>query len=126
MRVITAFILAALGAVTVPEVAAQTTARGMYTTLQSREQTTRRALDAGKPERVVRRDVQRIVVNRARQAARQADCVGLSGARLSGDPIGDRQSVPPIHPEERQSTCLVLGRAAKRRDPKLPDYQVSR
>ena len=34
----------------------------MYTTLQSREQTTRRALDAGKPERVVRRDVQRIVV----------------------------------------------------------------
>jgi N-acetylmuramoyl-L-alanine amidase len=63
MRVITAFILAALGgAVTAPEVAAQTTARGMYARLQSREQTTRRALDAGKPERVVRRDVQRIVV----------------------------------------------------------------
>ena len=63
MRVITAFILAALvGAVTAPDAAAQTTARGMYTTLQSREQTTRRALDAGKPERVVRRDVQRIVV----------------------------------------------------------------
>ena len=34
----------------------------MYTKLQSREQTTRRALDAGKPERVVRRDVQRLVV----------------------------------------------------------------
>ena len=51
MRVITAFILAALGgAVTAPEVAAQTTARGMYARLQSREQTTRRALDAGKPE----------------------------------------------------------------------------
>jgi len=62
MRVITAFILAALGAVAAPDVAAQTTARGMYTTLQSREQTTRRALDAGKPERGVRRDVQRIVV----------------------------------------------------------------
>jgi N-acetylmuramoyl-L-alanine amidase len=62
MRVITAFILAALGAVAAPDVAAQTTARGMYTTLQSREQTTRRALDAGKPEGGVRRDVQRIVV----------------------------------------------------------------
>ena len=50
MRVITAFILAAArGAVAAPEAAAQTTARGMYTTLQSREQTTRRALDAGKP-----------------------------------------------------------------------------
>lgn len=61
MRVITAFIVALLGAVTVPEVAAQPSARGMYTTLQSREQATRRALDAGKPERVVRRDVERLV-----------------------------------------------------------------
>src|SRR6185503_17317926 len=70
MRVITAFILAALGAMTVPEVAAQTTARGMFTTLQAREKTTRRALDAGKPERVVRRDVQRIVVGYEGMVAR--------------------------------------------------------
>ena len=63
MRVITAFILAALGAaVTAPGLSAQTTARGMYAKLQSREQTARRALDAGKSEQVVRRDVQRIVV----------------------------------------------------------------
>jgi N-acetylmuramoyl-L-alanine amidase len=63
MRVITAFILAALGgAVTAPGLSAQTTARGMYAKLQSREQTARRALEAGKSEQVVRRDVQRIVV----------------------------------------------------------------
>lgn len=62
MRVITAFILAVLGAVNAPEAAAQTTARGMFTTLQSREQSTRRALDGGKPERTVRRDVERVVV----------------------------------------------------------------
>ena len=62
MRVITVFLLALYGAVASPPAAAQTTAKGMYTTLQSREQSTRRALDAGKPERVVRRDVQRLVV----------------------------------------------------------------
>ena len=62
MRVITVFLLALCGAVAAPPAAAQTTAKGMYTTLQSREQSTRRALDAGKPERVVRRDVQRLVV----------------------------------------------------------------
>jgi N-acetylmuramoyl-L-alanine amidase len=63
MRVITAFILAALGgAVAAPDLSAQTTARGMYAKLQAREQTARRALDAGKSEQVVRRDVQRIVV----------------------------------------------------------------
>ena len=61
MRVITAFIVALIGAVAVAEAAAQPTARRMYTTLQSREQTTRRALDASKPERVVRRDVERLV-----------------------------------------------------------------
>ena len=61
MRVITAFIVALIGAVAVAEAAAQPTARRMYTTLQSREQTTRRALDASKPERVVRRDVERVV-----------------------------------------------------------------
>ena len=62
MRVITVFLLALYGAVASPPAAAQTTAKGMYTTLQSREQSTRRSLDAGKPERVVRRDVQRLVV----------------------------------------------------------------
>ena len=61
MRVITAFIVALIGVVAVAEAAAQPTARRMYTTLQSREQTTRRALDAGKPERVVRRDVERLI-----------------------------------------------------------------
>lgn len=61
MRVTIALILALSGAAWAPEAAAQTTARGMYTTLQSREQTTRRALDAGRPERGVRRDVQRLV-----------------------------------------------------------------
>jgi N-acetylmuramoyl-L-alanine amidase len=61
MRVITAFIVALICVVAVAEAAAQPTARRMYTTLQSREQTTRRALDARKPERVVRRDVERLV-----------------------------------------------------------------
>ena len=44
MRVITAFIVALIGVVAVAEAAAQPTARRVYTTLQSREQTTRRAL----------------------------------------------------------------------------------
>ncbi len=61
MRVIIAFILALTGAALAPEAAAQTTARGMFTTLQSREQATRRALETGKPERGVRRDVLRLV-----------------------------------------------------------------
>ena len=70
MRVITALILAVLGAVNAPAAVAQTTARGMFTTLQAREKTTRRALDAGKPERAVRRDVQRIVVGYEGMVAR--------------------------------------------------------
>jgi N-acetylmuramoyl-L-alanine amidase len=59
MRVITTLLLVALAA---PPVAAQTTARGMYTKLQSRERTARRALDAGKPHATVRRDAQRVVI----------------------------------------------------------------
>ncbi len=41
---------------------AQTTARGMYQKLQARETTARRALEAARPERIVRRDIGRIVV----------------------------------------------------------------
>jgi N-acetylmuramoyl-L-alanine amidase len=113
MRVITAFILAALGAVTVPEVAAQTTARGMYTTLQSREQTTRRALDAGKPERVVRRDVQRIVVGYEGLVARfprngYADNALWQAAFLAADTFA-RYRVDV----DRQTAVRLLRRLAK-------------
>ncbi len=63
MRVITACtIAAAVFVASAPDLGAQTTARGMYASLQKREQATRRALDAGKPAKTVRRDVQRIVV----------------------------------------------------------------
>jgi N-acetylmuramoyl-L-alanine amidase len=63
MRVITACtIAAALVVATASDLHAQTTARGMFASLQKREQATRRALDAGKPAKTVRRDVQRIVV----------------------------------------------------------------
>ncbi len=59
MRVITAILLTVLSAA---PLAAQTTAKGMYTKLQSREATARRALDAGKPATAVRRDAQRVIV----------------------------------------------------------------
>jgi N-acetylmuramoyl-L-alanine amidase len=63
MRVITAcFIAVALSVTAASDLSAQTSARGMFASLQRREQAARRALDAGKSERVVRRDVQRIVV----------------------------------------------------------------
>ena len=58
MRVIATLLLVALA---VPALA-QTTARGMYTKLQQREATVRRALDAGRPEAVVRRDARRVVI----------------------------------------------------------------
>lgn len=61
MRVITTVFAAALALASAADVVAQTTARGMFATLQARETTARRALDAGRPARVVRRDVQRLV-----------------------------------------------------------------
>lgn len=61
MRVITTVFVAALAVASAADAVAQTTARGMFTTLQARETTARRALDAGRPARVVRRDVQRLV-----------------------------------------------------------------
>ncbi len=61
MRTITAlFVAAFLGAAVAPAVA-QTTVSRVFTTWQSREQTARRALDAGKAEATVRRDVSRVV-----------------------------------------------------------------
>ena len=61
MRTISAlFVAAVLGAAVEPAVA-QTTVSRVFTTWQSREQTARRALDAGKPEATVRRDVSRVV-----------------------------------------------------------------
>jgi N-acetylmuramoyl-L-alanine amidase len=59
MRAITAILLTVFVAA---PAAAQTTAKGMYTKLQAREATTRRALDAGKPSATVRRDAQRVIV----------------------------------------------------------------
>ena len=58
MRVIATFLLVALAAPAL----AQTTARGMYTKLQTREAAVRRALDAGRPEAAVRRDAGRVVI----------------------------------------------------------------
>jgi len=113
MRVITAFILAVLGAVNAPEVTAQTTARGMFTTLQSREKTTRRALDAGKPERVVRRDVQRIVVGYEGMVARfprngYADNALWQAAFLAADSFA-RYRVEV----DRETSVRLLRRLAK-------------
>ena len=114
MRVTTAFILAVLvGAVNVSAVAAQTTARGMFTTLQSREKTTRRALDAGKPERVVRRDVQRIVVGYEGMVARfarngYADNALWQAAFLAADSFA-RYRVDA----DRETSVRLLRRLAK-------------
>jgi N-acetylmuramoyl-L-alanine amidase len=61
MRTITAlFVAATLGAAVEPAVA-QTTVSRVFTTWQSREQTARRALEAGTAEATVRRDVNRVV-----------------------------------------------------------------
>jgi len=114
MRVITALILAVfVGAVDAPAVAAQTTARGMFTTLQAREKTTRRALDAGKPERVVRRDVQRIVVGYEGMVARfprngYADNALWQAAFLSADSFA-RYRVDV----DRETSVRLLRRLAK-------------
>lgn len=64
MRRIIAIILGAVTAVAAAALpaASQTTARGMFDKLQAREQRARKAIDAGKPSAVVRRDVERIVV----------------------------------------------------------------
>jgi N-acetylmuramoyl-L-alanine amidase len=61
MRTISALFVAALLGAAVEPAVAQTTVSRVFTTWQSREQTARRALDAGKPEATVRRDVSRIV-----------------------------------------------------------------
>ena len=55
-------LLAVLVAWPAATAAAQTSARGMYQKLQSRETAVRRALEAGRPEHIVRRDVSRVVV----------------------------------------------------------------
>ena len=114
MQVITAFILAVLvGAVNVSPAAAQTTARGMFTTLQAREKTTRRALDAGKSERVVRRDVQRIVVGYEGMVARfprngYADNALWQAAFLAADSFA-RYRVEV----DRETSVRLLRRLAK-------------
>lgn len=61
MRVITALLVAAGLAALAAPADAQVTARAMYSTLQGREQAARRALDAGKPERIARRDVRSVI-----------------------------------------------------------------
>jgi N-acetylmuramoyl-L-alanine amidase len=61
MRTISALFVAALLGAAVEPAVAQTTVSRVFTTWQSREQTARRALDAGKSEASVRRDVSRIV-----------------------------------------------------------------
>ena len=114
MRVITAFILAAArrrGRCRGRR--ADHGATGMYTTLQSREQTTRRALDAGKPERVVRRDVQRIVVGYEGLVARfprngYADNALWQAAFLAADSFA-RYRVDV----DRQTSVRLLRRLAK-------------
>ncbi|MBK5296074.1 MAG: N-acetylmuramoyl-L-alanine amidase [Vicinamibacteria bacterium] len=113
MRVITAFILAVLGAVSASEAAAQTTARGMFTTLQSREQATRRALDGGRPERGVRRDVERVVVGYEGLVARfprngYADNALWQAAFLAADSFA-RYRVDV----DRQTSVRLLRRLAK-------------
>ena len=61
MRTISALFVAALLGAAVEPAVAQTTVSRVFTTWQSREQTARRALDAGTPEATVRRDVARVV-----------------------------------------------------------------
>ncbi len=59
------FIIAIFTVVLLAQIApaeAQTSARGMFEKLQAREAVARRALDAGKPARIVRGDIERIVV----------------------------------------------------------------
>ena len=113
MRVITAFILVVAAAVNAPAAAAQTTARGMFSTLQAREKTTRRALDAGKPERIVRRDVQRIVVGYEGMVARfprngYADNALWQAAFLAADSFA-RYRVDV----DRETSVRLLRRLAK-------------
>lgn len=61
MRVITALLVAATLAAFSAPADAQVTARAMYSTLQGREQAVRRALDAGRSERAVRRDIRSVI-----------------------------------------------------------------
>jgi N-acetylmuramoyl-L-alanine amidase len=61
MRTLLALFVAGFVTTTAAPVLAQSTASRLFNTWQSREQAARRAIDAGKPEPTVRRDVARVV-----------------------------------------------------------------
>ena len=113
MRVITTVIAAALAVASAADAVAQTTARGMFTTLQARETTARRALDAGRPARVVRRDVQRLVSGYERLVARYprsgySDNALWQAAFLAADSFA-RYRVD----DDRQTSVRLLRRLGK-------------
>lgn len=113
MRTITAlFVAATLGAAVEPAVA-QTTVSRVFTTWQSREQTARRALEAGKAEATVRRDVSRVVAGYESLVARfprsaYCDNALWQAAILAADAYA-RFRVEA----DRQTAVRLLGRMAR-------------
>jgi N-acetylmuramoyl-L-alanine amidase len=113
MRTITAlFVAATLGAAVAPAVA-QTTVSRVFTTWQSREQTARRALEAGKAEATVRRDVSRVVAGYESLVARfprsaYCDNALWQAAILAADAYA-RFRIEA----DRQTAVRLLGRMAR-------------
>jgi N-acetylmuramoyl-L-alanine amidase len=113
MRTITAlFVAATLGAAVEPAVA-QTTVSRVFTTWQSREQTARRALESGKAETTVRRDVSRVVAGYESLVARfprsaYSDNALWQAAILAADAYA-RFRVEA----DRQTAVRLLGRMAR-------------
>ena len=90
MRTLLALFMAAAVTTTATPVLAQSTASRLFATWQSREQTARRAIEAGKPEATVRRDVARVVAGYESLVARfprsaYSDNALWQGAILSAD-----------------------------------------
>lgn len=113
MRTITAlFVAATLGAAVEPAVA-QTTVSRVFTMWQSRERTARRALEAGKAEATVRRDVSRVVAGYESLVARfprsgYCDNALWQAAILAADAYA-RFRVEA----DRQTAVRLLGRMAR-------------